>query len=244
MVKIVSFNFIKTSENVVPSGNRPTTTTTHSTLISPEMLKKINSFNFSGIYGITSQATHNFLFIGGAVNIAKRLHQHITGLSLDNDATNLQLRSHYKEFGMNDFDFKVLEQVEIDDTTDRIELFKRERYYIELYEPEYNVVAYRKKYVSQRKYTLDYEPTDIFINTKLLNEFGKPMIYSFSLDHKTGRSKRKIGEIDERRKNMKPVYVTFENDEPLRSKGDVKKKDNTNIEGTMVVRRNPFGKSS
>lgn len=248
MVKIISANSFNINTSVVPSGTKPTNPTTHNTLLSTELQNKINSFNFAGVYQITSVSTDECLFIGASANITKRIHQHISGFLNNSDASNLQLRQHYNKFGINDFDFKVLEKYtedEDDIRPDGLELFKREKYYIDLYEPSYNITAYNRRISNNKKYTLDRTPTEVFINSKALNIFGKPMVYPFSIDHKTGYIKaREVNKIDERRKTWTPTYVTFVDDNVDLDRGDntnFKAKPQVKVVETVVIRKNPFG---
>jgi len=246
-MKIISFNKSFNSDTVVPSGIRPVVITAHNSIISPEMLKKINSFNFSGIYAILSNSTSDFLFIGSATNISKRIHQHITGFTLDNDASSLQLRNHYKQYGIDDFDFIILERIDNTGELDKISLFKKEREYIEANEPLYNVRAYRKQVTGNKRYTEDTEPTQSYYNDKILNEFGNPIVNSFSIRKNHIRKKRIVNNIDDDRKHWKPTYVIVEDEGFIQDRGDIKKKKTpitevANVVETIVIRKSPFNK--
>lgn len=223
-MKIISSDFFNKSRPLISQQYLSTPITEHSTVISTEILKKINSFTFSGIYQIESVINDEVLYIGSSINVSKRLHQHITGIVNKNNATHPDIIKHCDKYGIADLNFDILEKVEITEDDDiglELKMFQRLQYYIDTYEPAFNPPRKRVNAYSNKRYTKDNVITDIYVN-KILNEFGNPIVNSFSLDYKTGFIKAPIGEaVDEERKNWTPTVVTFdEYGEPHMKVGD------------------------
>lgn len=102
-----------------------------------------SSLCISGVYLIRN-TEEDICYIGQARNILKRWFDHMTVTS------NVKLAKDIREKGLNIFTFSILEIV--DDTT---ELFKREKYYINLYaviknKKLYNNITYKQRLAVQR----------------------------------------------------------------------------------------------
>jgi len=224
-MKVISSNFFNKNKPLISQEFISRPSINHDSIISTEMLKKINSFLFSGIYQIESVITDEILYIGSSSNISKRLHQHITGIINRSNATHPDIIKHCDKYGIGDLNFDILEKVEITEEDDiglELKMFQRLQYYLDTYEPAFNPPRKRVNTYSNKRYTKDTVITDIYINKTALNDFGNPIVNSFSLDHKTGFVKAKIGDaVDEERKNWTPTVVTFdEYGEPHMKVGD------------------------
>jgi len=240
----ISKTFFIDNPSTICTTNNPYSIINHSTIISPELLEKINSFNFAGAYQISSNILNIILYVGTSVNIFKRIQQHISGIVQDGEYSNFQLREHCKKFGIDDLDFDVLEKLENGDSND-LNLLERE--YSEKLEPLFNRNNNRPIYLYNKKYTNDYEPTDYYVNDKILNEFGNPIVTRKSINFAYGIVKRrKIQPLDPRYEGWTPTYILFdENGEITRIRGDVtnlpkvkKFHSDTEVTEITIVRRN------
>ena len=86
----------------------------------------------TGIYKIESKISLNKIYIGSAVNIAKRWRLHINELA-KNKHGNRKLQSHYNKYGLSDLQFSILLGC------DRVDLIKVEQYFIDSYKPWFNI---------------------------------------------------------------------------------------------------------
>lgn len=85
----------------------------------------------SGIYKIVN-LINNKIYIGSSKNLQHRKRQHFSDLRL-NKHRNEHLQRSYNKHGLENFSFTVVEYCNIDI------LLEREKYYIELCNPEYNM---------------------------------------------------------------------------------------------------------
>ncbi len=86
----------------------------------------------SGIYGIRSISHPERVYIGSAVNIAKRWDTHVRRLQKGNH-DNARLSAHYDKHSISDLIFEIIIQC------DRENLIKAEQAYINLYKPWFNI---------------------------------------------------------------------------------------------------------
>jgi group I intron endonuclease len=86
----------------------------------------------TGIYKIENVVNGN-LYVGSAINIARRWNGHINSLRLGKHK-NSHLQSAWKLYGESAFSFTVLENVD-----EPSRLIEREQYYIDSICPEYNI---------------------------------------------------------------------------------------------------------
>lgn len=86
----------------------------------------------TGIYKIISKIHPNRIYIGSAVNIRKRWTNHLHKLR-NNIHHSPKLQNHFNKYGEDDLNIEILEECVID------EKFVREQYYIDLYNPWFNV---------------------------------------------------------------------------------------------------------
>lgn len=89
----------------------------------------------TGIYKITNKITGDF-YIGKATNLKKRKYQHLT---LNAYGHGRKFDADLHRYGVNNFEFTVIEYCS------REELLERERYYIDLLQPAYNVIVRGRK---------------------------------------------------------------------------------------------------
>jgi len=88
--------------------------------------------NKSGIYKIQSILKPNRIYIGSAVNITKRWNHHLDDLR-KNEHGNSKLQRHYNKYGESDLQFNILLGC------DKIDLLKTEQYFIDSYNPFFNI---------------------------------------------------------------------------------------------------------
>jgi group I intron endonuclease len=85
-----------------------------------------------GIYKIKSNINNNF-YIGSAIDFNKRSKEHINRLK-NNKHENPRLQNHVNKYGITDLQFSILEVVMFKE-----DLIKREQFYINLLNPEFNI---------------------------------------------------------------------------------------------------------
>jgi hypothetical protein len=90
-------------------------------------------FLYVGVYQIICRKT-NKSYVGATANIRNRFAQH------RNAQQNPEMAADMKHYGLDNFEFKVLERIP-DDKATHSYLKEREGYYIRLIQPEYNVVG-------------------------------------------------------------------------------------------------------
>lgn len=94
---------------------------------------KINNIpNISGVYQIIN-TINNKTYIGSSINCKIRCKSHIRDLLINNHCNN-KLQNSWDKYGKNVFMFKLLESV-----GDKSDLLKREQYYLDTLNPEYNI---------------------------------------------------------------------------------------------------------
>lgn len=88
----------------------------------------------SGIYRWTNNIT-GASYVGSSVDLAKRLSQYFSTVYLNKELTNgkSKIYSALLKYGYSSFILEILEYC------DRIDVIKREQYYIDLLKPEYNL---------------------------------------------------------------------------------------------------------
>lgn len=92
----------------------------------------MNKKSISGIYQIQSQIKPERIYIGSAMKINMRWHQHRYDLR-KNQHGSIKLQNHYNKYGESDLTFVVLEECSID------MLIIREQYYIDTFNPFFNI---------------------------------------------------------------------------------------------------------
>ena len=104
----------------------------------------------SGIYKITNTVTGDF-YIGSSKNVKRRWNEHKCQ-SAWNKQPNNQMYLDMRKYGVDKFEFQILEEVEID------KLKEKEQYFIETLKPTYNNInangfdfERRKKYQKSDK---------------------------------------------------------------------------------------------
>lgn len=89
--------------------------------------------NIIGIYSITNKI-NNFRYIGQSNNIKRRWHRHKTELN-NNSHPNKYLQRAFNKYGVDNFEFEILEEC-----NSRDELNKKETYWCNFYKPNvYNL---------------------------------------------------------------------------------------------------------
>ena len=106
-----------------------------------------------GIYKITNTATGDF-YIGSSKNVKKRWTEH-KRKSMWKQNPNKQLYQDMQKYGVDKFEFEVLEEAEIE------ELKEKEQQFIETLKPTYNSCNAKGWDVERRKeYKKEYEKSD------------------------------------------------------------------------------------
>ena len=85
-----------------------------------------------GIYKIQSKIKSYSFYVGSSVNITRRWREHLAYLK-KNIHYNPKIQNHYNKYGVEDFEFSVLEECSIN------KLLDREQVYIDLLEPYFNI---------------------------------------------------------------------------------------------------------
>ncbi len=83
------------------------------------------------IYKISNLINNKF-YIGSAIDYNRRLREHKSMLRLNKHSCK-HLQNAYNKYGIDNFKFEIIEQVE-----DKTKLIEREQYYIDTLKPEYN----------------------------------------------------------------------------------------------------------
>jgi len=86
--------------------------------------------NIIAVYKIKNKITKD-LYIGGTVDYKKRIRNHRSKLN-NNIHRSLDLQNDWNKYGVNKFEFKVLEECNLED------LNLREQYYLDNYKTKYN----------------------------------------------------------------------------------------------------------
>lgn len=107
----------------------------------------------SAVYKITNTITGDF-YIGSSKNIKRRWTEHKCQSTWKNNP-NKQLYKDMRKYGLGNFDFQILAEVEIE------QLKKMEQQFIELLKPTYNNInANGLNIERQKKHKKEYEKSD------------------------------------------------------------------------------------
>lgn len=87
---------------------------------------------YSGIYKIQSIIKPKRIYIGSSVDISKRWKYHLLSLKKEKHHS-ITLQRHYKKYGIADLQFSILLGC------DKEDLLKIEQYFIDLYNPYFNI---------------------------------------------------------------------------------------------------------
>jgi len=104
----------------------------------------------SGIYKITCRP-NNKVYVGSAVNISVRWKRHQSEL-ISNKHVNLILQNSYNKYGLDVFEFKIIEIVD-----NQINLFEREQHYLDTLKP-FGKYGFNIMTLAQGGGTLDNHP--------------------------------------------------------------------------------------
>ena len=108
-----------------------------------------------GVYKITNTVTGGF-YIGSSNDVKRRWREHKFPSSWKNYPNN-PMYHDMKNYGIDKFDFQVLEEVEAGS------LKEKEQYFIETLKPTYNNINAKGLNVERKKeYNKEYEKTDKF----------------------------------------------------------------------------------
>ncbi len=94
----------------------------------PKGKKKV----FIGVYKITSKIHSSHYYIGSSVNISERWRLHLLKLRQQTHH-NRNLQHHFNKYGASDLQFEILQEC------DKCDLIRIEQYYIDLYNPCFNI---------------------------------------------------------------------------------------------------------
>jgi predicted GIY-YIG superfamily endonuclease len=87
------------------------------------------NYNKAGIYRFINNINGKS-YIGSAVIINRRLNEHFRG-----DKSNIILQKAFNKYGLNNFSLQIFEYCESDKET----LLKKEQFYLDIFQPEYNL---------------------------------------------------------------------------------------------------------
>ena len=144
----------------------------------------------SGIYKITNTVTNDF-YIGSSKNVKKRWANHKCPSAWKNNPNN-QLYKDMQKYGLDKFDFQILEEVEIE------KLKETEQKFIETLKPTYNsnnakgldIERYKKSHKESQK---KYQKTDK----------GKEAQKKYNKSDKGKEAQKKYNKSDKRKKSNK-----------------------------------------
>jgi hypothetical protein len=88
----------------------------------------------SGVYRFTN-TINGKSYIGSSVNLRKRFHHYYSGSSLLRTKTTSAISNALLKYGYSNFTLEILEYCDSSDT------IKREQHYIDLFNPEYNILS-------------------------------------------------------------------------------------------------------
>ncbi|MCA2594046.1 MAG: GIY-YIG nuclease family protein [Microcystis sp. M38BS1] len=128
------------------------------------MRKKVTA-----IYKITSKITGK-IYIGSSINVGRRWSHHLWALRTKKHG-NKHLQQHSEKYGLEDLQFSILEVIEDSKngcTDEYIEfLLKREKYYADLLDPEFNIatvgVCPAKNRIKDSKYYIYNKKDNVYI---------------------------------------------------------------------------------
>lgn len=136
----------------------------------------------SGIYRILN-TINNKSYIGSSVSVFKRLSTHKRML-INNKHFNKHLQSSFNRYGLDNFNFSLIEETEIDIINER------EEYYISIYKSNDRELGYNKR---------------IQCDTNIGREFSKTHIENLRKSH-LGIKRTKESHLKILRSQYKPVY--------------------------------------
>ena len=133
-------------------------------------MERLKICKIAGIYQLKSKATGELLYVGKANNLLKRKTTHIKGLE-NKTHQNYGLREHVKIYGVQDVLFSVVEECDVR------YLDKREKYFIKILNPKYNVdgVLQRPPRSSASRTNMSKISLKRYENKDYLEEFSKLM---------------------------------------------------------------------
>lgn len=113
--------------------------------------------HFPGVYLIHSQQTNDF-YIGSSKDLIRRRYQHFYSLK-NKKHFSYKMQEHYNQFGINNFNFYLLEKMSEGTKDLQYLLESREQDFIDLLEPTYNYfmnVKEGKRYYYQKGNNCNY----------------------------------------------------------------------------------------
>jgi group I intron endonuclease len=148
----------------------------------------------SGIYKILN-TLNNKIYIGSALDFRKRWNSHRHGL-LKNVHDNQRLQKAVNKYGLDNFQFEVIEECEPE------KCIEREQYYIDTLKPEYNLCliagnTFGKKHSFETRLKISQSLTG-----KKLSEAHKRNITLAQLGIKHKKHKKHPPFTEEQRKNL------------------------------------------
>lgn len=197
--------------------------------ISSNLWNTFSNLNFSGVYKIGSKTELRDCYIGGTYDITFKVTHHL----------NLLYRGEHHSKGLQDWvNANGLENIDISvlcrckSNPDEFE--NREQYFLNKIKPRFNGVLNKRSINVEFKdsYWLNY------CNTKLLNDFGNPIVTDFSKNCKrTILHFTKLQTVDVNEKHSKHVTIIINDDTIIRN-GDIKVKNKQETVIPTYVKRN------
>jgi hypothetical protein len=165
--------------------------------ISPDLYASFSNLNFAGVYKIGSEVNKKDCYIGSAYNITLKVIHHMN-LLYNNKHHSKGLQDWVNENGIEALDISLLSWSKPFPN----EFEKLEQYYLDLIKPNFNSVLNKKVITVKTK-----EEKNIgYYNYKILNEFGKLMVTSFSSHYPNHYPDIIVkSEVDEERKHWTPT---------------------------------------
>lgn len=128
---------------------------------------------FSGVYKITNTIT-NECYIGASKNIQNRKYDHRTNyLNPNRKDYNTLIYQAMRKYGIENFNFEILEKCDISELNDK------ERYYVKIYSPSYNITPGGKGGHVNKPDKLNEIIEDLKENELTMKEISKKYGYCF-----------------------------------------------------------------
>ncbi|MCK9429716.1 MAG: hypothetical protein M0R17_06895 [Candidatus Omnitrophica bacterium] len=182
--------------------------------ISSNLWNTFSNLNFSGVYKIGSETDLQDCYIGSSYNITLKITHHLN-LLYRGEHHSKGLQEWVNKNGLENIDISVLSRCKADPN----EFENREQYFLNKIKPKFNAI------LNKRIINVEFKDSHYinYCNTKILNEFGNPIVTDLSKNCKRVIMKFiNNSEIDEDRKYWKPTIIIIdENGTVNRSGGDI-----------------------
>lgn len=207
-----------------------------------------------GIYAIKNKLT-NFMYVGSSINVNRRFITH-KSLLKHNKHTSIYLQRGYNKYGIDNFEFYILEEVL---ENDLLEI--REQYWIDISKNLYNLCkiagnksGFKHSKETKLKISNSNKGRKVSEDTKkLLSIINKGKIVSLETRQKLSKSLKGVPKIQTKEfiekatKRLKPYMVGlpkgFKHSEESKLKMSLSKKGKTQTEESILKRAKSLEKS-